>query len=149
MKKTLVILTLVVLPLLLLVSVLLLRSFVGLYRDSKDPAAPTVSYDSREIETFIIDKWHFDRATMENGTLSCIRIMDLSLEEARLVGGAVFTGELAPESYLSQAATIEADVLTGFGLSEIQVRIVFEGNDGQEIFSVDSSGKILRCWEQE
>ncbi len=145
MNKSLKILLPAVLVLVLGIGVLV-WGFFRVYRNAQEPGGLS---DQRKIEAFVVEKWHFDRADVKDSVLTAVREMDLTLREAELVGATVFTGDLAPESYLSQAATLHADVMSSFGLTELRTVIRYESSDEEEIFSVDSDGNILTCWERE
>ena len=145
MNKSMKILLVAVLVLILGIGVLV-WGFFRVYGEAKTGGGLG---EQRRIEDFVVDKWHFDRADIKDSVLTAVREMDLTLREAELVGATVFTGDLAPESYLSQAATLHADVIATFGLTELRTVIRYESSDGEEIFSVDSEGKILTCWEAE
>ena len=84
----------------------------------------------------------------ETNTVTAIRTFDLSYTDAQQIGGRVFTGDLAPESYLSQAVTIEADLRSRFSTGDLTVILSFLGNEDRELFRVDSGGNISTCWSE-
>ncbi len=149
MKKTMTLLIIGILLLLLVGSFFILKSFVVLYGKSQGQSTDATTVNVERLESFMITEWGFEGAELEGDTLTAIRSMSLSYEEACLVGGAVFTDDLSPESYLSQAATIQADVESTFGLKDLTLILSFRSTDGKEIFSVDSQGNITTCWTKE
>lgn len=124
--------------------------FVGLYRSATDSSAPgSVTESKDDMERYIIDSWHFQDCLWdsESNTLTAIRTLDLSYEEAKEIGARVFSGDLAPESYLAQAVTIEADLRSRFPIKSLTTVLSFRGRDDKELFRVDSTGKISTCWD--
>ena len=128
----------------------LLLLFLGIYNKTQTPSTSheSVSTVSDPVE-YLVDSWHFsdalwDRAT---NTVTAIRVYDLSYENGKKIGGQVFTDDLAPDTYLSQAATIAADLSSRFSMEDITVVISFRSHDGGELFSVDSIGNISTCWD--
>ena len=100
---------------------------------------------------YLKDSWHFHEGQWDRSanTITAIRVYDLSYEEGKKVGAQVFTGDLAPETYFSQALTIAADISARFAMEEVTVVISFRSNDQGELFSVDSTGNISVCWNEE
>ncbi|MBR4308335.1 MAG: hypothetical protein IKT58_01935 [Oscillospiraceae bacterium] len=149
MKKTMIVLLGVAFLLLLVGSIFLIRSFIQIYGQSQGENNPTLSSEAGEIESFMAEKWDCKAASLQGNTLFMVRPMGLTYEEACRVGGLVFVDDIAPESYLSLVATMQADVLTNFAIDDIRVILVYESTDGEEIFSVDSDGNIQTCWPRE
>lgn len=149
-KKILLILGILVILTGLIVSLLFV--FIGLYKNSQD------SGNSRDTSMVLDDpipylkeSWHFEDGEWDPDTnvVTAIKIYDISYEDAKKIGSRVFTDDLAPETYLSQALTIAADLSSRFSIEHVTVEISFRGNDGQEIFSVDSTGNIITCWNNQ
>ncbi len=149
MKKKTLLITIGILVILIGLALCLLIAFLGLYGKTHsiiDPSSTAASSDTPE--SYLINSWQFhdcqwDRDT---NTITAIRTFDISYEDGKKVGGAVFTEDLAPESYLSQTLTIAADLDARFSTKGITVVISFRSNDGMELFSVDSNGNISTCW---
>ncbi len=151
-KKTILIPLLFVLLVLIALAVYLCISFFQLYGEAKkEEQSPTQVEEHSNIEAFLVDNWHFARGEYDplSQTATGIKSYDLTLAQAQEVGGSVFAGELAPETYLPQALTIAADLSTRFSCPEVTVVISARGSDGEEIFRVDSKGDIWTCWDGE
>lgn len=149
MKKSMMILLILLLVLLLAGSAFGIYSFISVYGRAQGQALDPAAAGSREVEAFLIDQWNFQQAELEGKTLTAVRTMDLSYDDACLVGATVFTDDLAPESYLSQAATILEDVENTFAMEGLTLVLRMESNDEKVIFSVDSEGNIQTCWTVE
>ncbi len=149
MKRKNVFLLLGTLLILIGLVVCLLFVFLGLYRSFQaSPDSPAVTAPKEDMELFVINSWYFHDCTWdeENETLTAIRTFDLTYEDAQKIGSRVFSGDLAPETYLSQAVTIEADLRSRFSEDDLTVILSFRGSDGAELFRVDSRGNISTCW---
>ncbi len=151
MKRKHIFLLLGTLLILIGLVVCLLFVFFGLYGSSQSSGSPATAAPLEDIELFVIDRWHFRDCSWdaEGKTLTAIRTFELTYEDAQKIGAQVFTGDLAPETYLSQAITIEADLSSRFSAGELTVVLSFCGSDGAELFSVDSRGNIATCWSTE
>ena len=151
MKKKQLILILGVLLLLIGLVVCLLLLFLGLYGNSQitlDTPKDTTIIDATDPVGYLMESWyfhdgHWDRSS---NTITAIRTFDLTYAEGQKVGAQVFTGDLAPETYLSQALTIAADLNSRFSMKDVMVVISFRSSDGMELFSVDSIGTVSTCW---
>ena len=128
----------------------LLFLFLGLYNKTQAPAANhesgTLIADPVE---YLVDSWHFDDGLWDSttNTVTAIRVYDLSYDNGKKIGGQVFTDDLAPDTYLSQALTIAADLNSRYSMEDVTVVISFRSHDGGELFSVDSVGNISTCWD--
>ena len=122
--------------------------FIGLYRSSYSAEHSSDSGSKADIEQYVIDSWHFQDCTWDSksNTLTAIRTYDLTYEEAQEIGSRVFVEDLAPESYLAQTVTIEADLRSRFSMESLTIVLSFRGNDNSELFRVDSTGQISTCW---
>ena len=149
MKKSMMILLILLLVLLLVGAAVGIYSFISVYGRARGQELDPATAVEREVEAFLVDQWNFQQAELKGKTLTAVRTMDLSYEDACLVGAAVFTDDLAPESYLSQAATILEDVENTFAMEGLTLVLRMESNDDKEIFSVDSEGTIQTCWTVE
>lgn len=131
-------------------TVCLVCAFLGLYKNSRNLAqGESEGTPASDIVQYLKDSWHFEDGEW-NGkarTATAVRIYDLTYEEAQKIGARVFTEDLAPESYLAQALTISADLSSRFSVKDVTVVISFRGNDGKELFSVDSQGTVSVCWD--
>ena len=149
MKKKTILIMIGMLIVLVGLALCLLLTFLGLYGKSQGTTvAPSSAADIGTPESYLIDSWQFhdcqwDKAT---NTVTAIRTFDLTFEEGKKVGAAVFTEDLAPESYLAQALTISADLDARFSTEDITVVISFRSSDDMELFSVSSDGSISTCW---
>ncbi len=150
-KKQILLLTGILLILIGLV-ISLVFVFMGMYRSSQgSPGLQGTTASNGEIEQYVIDSWSFQDCLWDNqsNTLTAIRTFDLTYEEAQEIGARVFSDDLAPESYLSQVATIEADLRSRFSKEAMTVVLSFRGKDDKELFRVDSNGNISTSWSNE
>ena len=151
MKKKHIFMLLGTLVILIGLIVALVFVFLGLYRSAQDTTpTETPMAELSDIEQYVIRSWQFHGCIMDNetNTVTAIRTFDLSYTDAQQIGGRVFTGDLAPESYLSQAVTIEADLRSRFSTGDLTVILSFLGNEDRELFRVDSGGNISTCWSE-
>lgn len=128
----------------------LLFVFMGLYNSSQNQATTSASsVENIDPVSYIKESWQFTDAQWDRSTntITAIRTYDLTREDAEKIGSRVFTEDLAPDSYLTEALTIAADLSSRFSMGDVKVVISFRGNDSQELFSVDSLGEITTCWE--
>ena len=129
----------------------LIFAFFRLYENSQGGTQPEIPLNSAESEAiqYLEDSWHFQDGewNRKKDTVTAIRVFELTYEDAQKIGSEVFTGDLAPETYLPQALTIQTDLISRFNLEDITVVISFRGTDGKELFRVDSSGHVSTCWE--
>lgn len=149
-KKALLILG--VLIILIGVIIGLLFAFLGIYNSSQNlTVSTTVDTLTGDPVAYLKESWQFHDAqrNVNENSVTAIRIYDLSYEDAKKIGNRVFVDDLSPESYLSQALTIAADLSSRFSMDQVTVIISFRTNDGNEIFSVDSKGNISTCWSTE
>ncbi len=152
MKKKHLFLTLGILVTLIGIVLCLLFAFLGVYgKMQSNTEARDHATASDTIVSYLKDSWYFQDGQWDkpSNTVTAIRTYDLTYEEGKKVGAAVFTDDLAPESYLSQAITIAADLNSRFSTEDITVVISFRSSDGLELFSVDSIGNISTCWDTE
>ena len=151
MKKKHIFMLLGTLVILIGLIVALVFVFWGLYRSAQDTTpTETPMAELSDIEQYVIRSWQFHGCIMDNetNTVTAIRTFDLSYTDAQQIGGRVFTGDLAPETYLSQAVTIEADLRSRFSTGDLTVILSFLGNEDRELFRVDSGGNISTCWSE-
>ena len=133
-------------------AVCLLLAFLGLYGRTQTAEVPQTDAQSPYgLEDYLIEHWQFQECLWDPSanTITAIRVLDISYEDGQKVGSTVFTGDLAPETYLSQAATIAADLNTRFATGDAILVISFRSSDRVELFSVDSVGNISTCWNTE
>ncbi len=127
----------------------LLFAFVGLYGKTQTNTVPqNHDTDPNTLVAYLKDSWHFQDGKWDgaSNTMIAIRTCDITYEDGKKIGPTVFAGDLSPESYLSQALTIAADLNSRFSTEDITVAISFRSSDGFELFSVDSIGNISTCW---
>ncbi len=147
MKKTTIILTLLVVFALIAVSVYFCIEFFVLYRGASEPnELPQTSKAATDLEAFVLEKWDVESTDYDGQCLTLYRSYPLSYAQACELGGNIFTGELTPESYLPFAATVAADVSSQFGPPVPIVVLAYRSEDGEVIFSADSEGNIFTCW---
>jgi len=152
MKKKHIFLLLGTLVILIGLIIALVFVFLGLYRSAQDTTTTeTPVVEQSDMEQYVIRSWQFHDCILDNetNTVTAIRTFDLSYTDAQQIGSRIFTGDLAPETYLSQAVTIEADLRSRFSTGDLTVVLSFLGNEDQELFRVDSRGNISTCWSGE
>lgn len=150
MKKTAIILTLLVLFALIAVAVYFCVEFFVLYRDASEADNTVQTTEAAtDMEAFVLEKWDVESTDYDGSSLTLYRSYPLSYEQACKLGGNIFTGDLAPESYLPFAATVAADVSSRFGPPVPVVVLAYLSEDGEVIFSADSQGNIYTCWNTE
>lgn len=150
MKKKQVLFIFGILVILIGLVLCLLLLFFGLYGNSRitgsvQESLPTVG----DPVTYLKDSWQFQDSLWDrdSNTVTAIRTFDISYEDCQKVGAQVFTGDLAPDTYLTQALTIAADLNSRFSMDDVTVVISYRSNDDREIFSVDSVGNVSTCWD--
>lgn len=150
MKKTTITLTLLVIFVLIAVSVYFCIEFFVLYRDASEPSQTEQIIDApTNMEAFVLKNWDVTDTDYDGTYLTLYRSYPLSYAQACKLGGNIFTGELAPESYLPFAATVAADLSSHFEKDIPIVVLSYLSEDGKVIFSADSEGKIFTCWNTE
>ena len=150
MKKTTILLTLLALLSLMAVAVYFCIEFFVLYRDASETNKPAQSTQvSTDMEAFVLEKWDVENTSFDGQYLTLYRSYPLSHAQACKLGGNIFTGDLAPESYLPFTATVAADISSRFGPPVPIVVLAYLSEDGELIFSVDSQGSIYTCWNTE
>ncbi len=150
MKRKHILLLLGILLVLIGFIVCLLFVFVGMYRSSHGSSETLSNAVSKgDIEQYVIDSWHFPDCIhdSDSNTVTAIRTFDLTYEDAQKVGSQIFSGDLAPNTYLTQAITMETDLHSRFSTEALTVILSFRGSDGIELFRVDSNGNITTCWD--
>lgn len=150
MRKTTIILTLLVIFALIAVSVYFCIEFFVLYRDASETNEPAQSTKAQtDIEAFVLENWDVADTEYDGKTLTLYRTYPLSYAQACELGGNIFTGDLAPESYLPFAATVAADISSRFGPPVPVIVLAYRSEDGEVIFSADSQGSLYTCWNTE
>lgn len=71
-----------------------------------------------------------------------------SIDSARRFGAEVYSGETAPETYLTVVRMIALSVASDCGVSDIQVTLQYDSSEGEPIFSIGDDGTIWHCWEE-
>ncbi len=150
MKKTTLILTLLVLFALIAVAVYFCIEFFVLYRDASETSNTVqTTKAATDMEAFVQENWDVEDIDYDGAYLTLYRSYPLSYEDACKLGGNIFTDDLSPESYLPFAATVAADVSSRFGPPIPIVVLSYLSDDGKIIFSADSQGSIYTCWNTE
>lgn len=137
----------VFLILLLLVFILFGSRFLSLYAsmDGDQSAASPTS----EVENYVEQHWPQYEYAYDSTTqiLHLIKQTEVHIDTAKKVGGNVYVDELAPETYLDNVSAIAVDVISHCDCPELTVILTYASTEGESIFSVSSSGKIVTCWE--
>ena len=146
MKKWLIIGVAIILVVLLTAGIFLCIRFVSLYRETQETETAA---DGLSVEEYAAQKlpefaWEYDRKT---NTLTLSRVSSLSYEDACSIGGKVYVDELAPETYLDQARSIDLDITAQCRSGALTVVLCYLSTDGEPIFTVSSEGDIWTCWE--
>ena len=146
MKKWLILAVAIVLVILLTVGIFLCIRFVSIYREMQEAESTAQSlsveeYAAQKLPEFVRE---YDRKT---NTLTLSRVSTLSYEEACSIGAKVYVDELAPETYLSQARSIDLDITAQCRSGALTVVLCYLSTDGEPIFTVSSEGDIWTCWE--
>lgn len=146
MKKWLIIAVAIILVVLLTAGVFLCIRFVSIYRETQETESTAQSlsveeYAAQKLPEFVRE---YDRKT---NTLTLSRVSSLSYEDACSIGGKVYVDELAPETYLGQARSIDLDITAQCRSGALTVVLCYLSTDGEPIFTVSSEGDIWTCWE--
>ena len=147
MKKWLVAAILIVLTVLIAVSVFLVLRFYSIY-SSLDSSDPEPSTQQTDVEAYISPLWPAFTCEYSDGSLTMAQTTTISYSGALSYGKEVYSDDLAPETYLSDAVAIAADVASHCGVSA-EVTFRFLSFDGEPIFTVCSDGTIWTCWGAE
>lgn len=144
MKKWLIAASLILALALIIGCAVLCVRFIGLYTNADE----TTQTDT-ELASYVREHWSmFDVAyDAETQALTLKKTASMTYEKACNYGAQVYSGELAPETYLSELRSIALDVLAKFDCPSLSVTLCYESTDGKTIFSVASDGTIQTCWE--
>lgn len=146
MKKWLILAVAIIIVVLLTVGIFLCIRFVSIYRETQaaESTAQSLSveeYAAQALPEFVCD---YDRKA---NTLTLSRTSSLSYDEACSIGAKVYVDELAPETYLIQARSIDLDITAQCRVGALTVVLRYLSTDGEPIFTVSSEGDIWTCWE--
>ena len=146
MKKWLIIAVAIILVVLLTAGAFLCIRFVSIYRETQETESTAQSLSVAEYATQKLPEfaWEYDRKA---NTLTLSRVSSLSYEEACSIGAKVYVDELAPETYLDQARSIDLDITAQCRSGALTVVLCYLSTDGEPIFTVSSEGNIWTCWE--
>ena len=150
MKKWLVAAILIVLVVLIAASVflvLLVLRFYSIY-SSMESSDPEPSTQQTDVEAYIATLWPAFTCEYSDGSLTMTQTTTISYAGALSYGKEVYSDDLAPETYLSDAVAVAADVASHCGVSA-EVTFRFLSSDGEPIFTVCSDGTIWTCWGAE
>lgn len=147
MKKWLIAVVLVLVLALLAGCVLLCIRFVKLYSGEKEPAS---SPQDGEVAQYVQAHWSMFSVNYDGITqaLTLRKTTNIEYDKACLYGASVYSGDLAPENYLSEIRSIGMDVLSRFDCPSLSVKLLYESSDGKTIFTVASDGTVWTCWEE-
>ena len=147
MKKWLVAAILIVLTVLIAVSIFLVLRFYSIYSsmESSDTEAATLQTD---VEAYIAPLWPAFTCEYSDGSLTMTQTTTISYAGALSYGKEVYSDDLAPETYLSDAVAVAADVASHCGVSA-EVTFRFISSDEEPIFTVCSDGTVWTCWGDE
>ena len=148
MKKWLIAALLIFLALLVAVSVFLVVRFLKLYGTTQQDVKEETQ-QSADIEAYVNEHWSGYEAAYDpaSNVLTLSRETALPYDAACAYGGSVYEGELAPETFQQDAASIALDVAAHCGRSNLSVTLCYVSSDGKPIFTVSSGGEIWTCWE--
>lgn len=144
MKKWLIAASLILALALIVGCVVLCVRFIGLYTNADE----TTQTDT-ELGDYVREHWSMFEVDYDADTqaLTLKKAANMTYEKACTYGAEVYSGELAPETYLSEIRSIGMDVLSRFDCPSLSVTLLYESSDGQTIFSVASDGTVRTCWE--
>lgn len=147
MKKWLIAAILIVLTVLIAVSIFLVLRFYSIYSsmESSDTEAATLQTD---VEAYIAPLWPAFTCEYSDGSLTMTQTTTISYAGALSYGKEVYSDDLAPETYLSDAVAVAADVASHCGVSA-EVTFRFISSDEEPIFTVCSDGTVWTCWGDE
>lgn len=115
---------------------------VRFFSIAKDAAAPVQA----DVLAYAEETYPQYDCSYDGGVLTLRNTLTLTYEQACSIGGSIYTGELAPETYLSAVQAIALDISARCGQA-VNVALVQESSDGQPVFTVGSNGQITVCWE--
>ena len=146
MKKWLILAVAIILVVLLTVGVFLCIRFVSIYRETQETETTAEQYSVEEYAALKLPEFarEYDRKT---NTLTLSRVSALSYEDACSFGGNIYVDELAPETYLDQARSIDLDITAQCRSGALTVVLCYLSTDREPIFTVSSEGDIWTCWE--
>lgn len=147
MKKWLIAAILIVLTVLIAVNILLFLRFYSIY-SSMESSDPEPSTQQTDVEAYIATLWPAFTCEYSDGSLTMTQTTTISYAGALSYGKEVYCDDLAPETYLSDAVAVAADVASHCGVSA-RVTFRFLSSDGEPIFTVCSDGTIWTCWGAE
>ena len=148
MKKWLIAALLLLLALLIAGSVFLVVRFLSLYGETQQDATQETD-KSADILAYVNEHWAGYDAVYDpmSRVLTLSKETQLTYDAACAYGGSVYAGELAPETYQSDASSIALDVAAHCGTSSLTVTLCYRSTDGEPIFTVSSGGEIWTCWD--
>lgn len=144
MKKWLIVASLVLALALIVGCVVLCVRFIGLYTNGDETTQTDTGLGDYVREHWSMFDVDYDA---EAQALTLKKTVNMTYEMACTYGAEVYSGELAPETYLSEIRSIALDVLAKFDCPSLSVTLCYESTDGKTIFSVASDGTIQTCWE--
>ena len=143
MKKMLLIL----LPLLAVLLIVAVSVFILILNLQPHQGSEPTANNNTDLLSYVQERWQLSDPQYENGTLTVRKTFDITYEQACKLGGNIFVEDLAPESYLSLVATLDADLNAQFADAPTLVVLCYCSSDGQTVFSVNSKGEISTCWQ--
>lgn len=148
MKKRLIAALLIFLALLIALSVFLIVRFLSLYNDMQQDEAAG-NEQSADVDAYVKEHWSGYESDYDPAArvLTLSRKTEMTYDAACAYGGSVYEGDLAPETFRQNAASIALDVATHCGTSSLSVTLCYLSTDGKPIFTVSSGGEIWTCWQ--
>ena len=71
----------------------------------------------------------------------------MDYETACARGGSVYSGELAPESYLDTVRIVALEIASACDLQKLNVTMQCISSDEKTVFTVSSDGAVWCCWD--
>lgn len=104
-----------------------------------------------ELEGYLQEKYPNFTAQIDGkaGTVTLVRALTITYEQALSHGSNIYIDELAPATYVELASTIAADLIVQSQHTELKVILLYRSTDEEDVFSVCSDGSITVCWETE
>lgn len=149
MKKSLIAAVLVILFSVILLTVAIFLIVGAAQQKAAEEPTQESAQGPDSIITYVKENWSgyqplYDPAT---NVLTLSRETAMDYEAACAYGGSVYEGDLAPETFRQNAASIALDVSAHCSEPSLSVTLCYLSSDGKPIFTVSSGGEIWTCWE--
>lgn len=149
MKKWLIAALLILLAaILILLAVFLILRFCSIYSSMQTDATEAPAQKT-DIISYVKEHWSAYEPAYdpETGVLTLSKETALTYDAACAYGGNVYEGDLAPQTYQQDAASIAIDVAAHCSAPSLSVTLCYLSSDGKPIFTVGSGGEVWTCWE--